>query len=193
MIARLQDGLLSPEDLLAMPDGDRFELVDGRLVERNMGLHAGLTTGKILSRLDVHCEMHSLGYVIPGTDAGYSGFPDSPRTVRKPDVSFIRYGRFDNEEVPAGYAKIAPDLAVEVISPGDLYEEVDAKVEEYLRAGVRLVWVLSPTSRAVRIHRADGSSASARGDAELSGEDVVPGFRCRVADLFPRPPARPAA
>jgi Uma2 family endonuclease len=113
--------------------------------------------------------------------------------VRKPDVSFVRYGRFPDEQLPAGFARLAPDLTGEVVSPGDTYEEVDGKVEEYLRAGVRLVWVISPTNRTVRVYRLDGSSSSVRADGELDGEDVLPGFRCRVADLFPQPPAAPAA
>jgi Uma2 family endonuclease len=188
MIATAED-LLTPEDLLAMPDGDRFELVAGRLVERNGGMRAGLTTAQVACLLATHCAEHSLGYVFLGGDAGFQGFPDSPRTVRKPDVSFVRYGRFPDEAVPAGHARLAPDLAVEVISPGDLYEEVDVKVEEYVRAGVGLVWVISPTSKTVRVHRADGTSCSVREGGELDGEGVIPGFRCPVRDLFPRPPA----
>jgi Uma2 family endonuclease len=188
MIATLEKVLLTPEDLLAMPDGDQYELVNGRLVERHVGLRAGLTTAQVVRLLGNYCAEHPLGYVFPGSDSGFLGFPDSPRTVRKPDVSFVRYGRFENEEVPAGYAKLAPDLAVEVISPGDLFEDVGEKVEEYVRAGVRLVWVLSPKNKTVHGYRADGSCFIVREAGELDGEDVVPGFRCKVHDLFPTPP-----
>jgi Uma2 family endonuclease len=129
--------------------------------------------------------------VSSGGDAGYQLFPTSPYTVRKPDVSFVRYGRLPGEQPPPGYAKLAPDLAAEVISPNDFYEEVDEKIEEYLRAGVRLVWVISPRNHTIRVYRLDGTSQSLREADELSGEDVLPGFRCRVADLFPSPPATP--
>ncbi len=177
----------TPEDLLAMPDGDQFELVNGELVEKHMGLLSLWVGGRLYHYVSTFCDAHPLGWVFSGGDGGYQGFPDSPRTVRKPDVSFVRYGRFPGEELPPGYARLAPDLAGEVISPNDLYEEVEQKIEEYLRAGVRLVWVISPKNHTVRVYRLNGSSLSLREDGELDGEDVLPGFRCRVRDLFPRP------
>jgi Uma2 family endonuclease len=179
----------TPEDLLAMPDGESYELVDGRLVERHMGLEAGFVVIEIARRLGNHCHEHQTGWVLPGGDAGYLCFPERPRLVRKPDVSFVRRGRFPGEVLPRGYAELAPDLAVEVISPNDLYEEIDQKIEEYLRAGVRLVWVVSPLNHTIRVYRVDGSSASLRDADELDGEDVLPGFRCPVRELFPPPPA----
>jgi Uma2 family endonuclease len=182
----------TPEDLLTMPDGDSYELVDGRLVERHMGIKAGYVSGEVLRRLANHCHERRLGWVLPGGDAGFQCFPGRPRLVRKPDVSFVRRGRFPGEELPPGHASLAPDLAVEVASPNDLYDELDQKVEEYLRAGVRLVWVISPPSRTVRVYRVDGSGTSLREGDELDGEDVLPGFRCPVRELFP-PPAEGAA
>lgn len=177
----------TPEDLLTMPDGKNFELVNGRLVERHMGLLAGWVGGELLRLLGNHCSQHRLGWIFPGGDAGYQGFPGSPRTVRKPDVSFVRHGRFDADQVPAGYARLAPDLAAEVISPNDEYEEVIEKIEEYLRAGVRLVWIISPRNHLVHVYRANGSVHVLRENEELGGEDVVPGFGCPVRDLFPQP------
>jgi Uma2 family endonuclease len=102
----------------------------------------------------------------------------------------IRKGRLPGERFPEGYVRIAPDLAVEVISPNDLAYEVDDKVEEYLRAGVRLVWVVNPQTRTVRIHRADGSIAQRREGEDLTGDDVLPGFVCPLAAVFP--PTAPA-
>ena len=178
----------TPEDLLAMPDGDLFELVDGRLVELHMGLLADWVSGRLFKHLDAFCDAHPVGWIFPGGDGGYQAFPNAPRTVRKPDVSFVRYGRFPGEEPPAGFGRLAPDLAAEVVSRNDLYEEVDQKIEEYIRAGVRLVWVISPQNHTVRVYRLNGTSSSLRENDELDGEDVLPGFRCRVGDLFPRPP-----
>ncbi len=71
-----------------------------------------------------------------------------------------------------------------MISPNDLYGEVEEKVDEYLLAGVRLVWVIDPQTKSIRIHRANRTVEDLNVTDELSGEDVVPGFRCRVADLF---------
>ncbi len=179
----------TPEDLLTMPGGENFELVRGQLVERHMGILAGWVGGELIRVLGNHCRQHRSGWILPGGDAGYQGFPGSPRTVRKPDVSFVRHGRFHKDQLPDGYSSVVPDLVAEVISPNDKYEEVDEKIEEYLRAGVRLVWVISPRNHTIRVYRANGSSHSLREGDELNGEDVVAGFRCPVRDLFPQPAA----
>jgi Uma2 family endonuclease len=173
----------TPEDLLAMPQGVDFELVNGELVRRNMGFRSSRVGGRVFRLMDMHSEANGLGWVLPA-DVGYQCFPDDPINVRKPDVSFIRRERLLAHQEPEGYARIAPDLAVEVVSPNDLFEELAEKVEEYLAAGVRLVWVVDPTAQRVLVYRADGTGTILRADDELSGEDVLPGFRCRVGDLF---------
>jgi Uma2 family endonuclease len=186
--------LLTPEDLLAMPDGDRYELVDGHLVERTMSLRSSAVGGILVTLLTVHCRANRLGVVLLG-DAGFQCFPDAPKKVRKPDVSFLARERLAQQDLDAGYSRIPPDMAAEVISPNDLFEDVDRKVEEYLRVGVRLVWIVSPATRQVYVHRPDGSVVKLRENAELTGEEVIPGFRCPIAELFriDEPPQPPAA
>jgi Uma2 family endonuclease len=174
----------TPEDLLKMPDGDRYELVDGELVERNVGQLTSWIGGEIHGRLREHCRGNAHGWVFPA-DTSYQCFPDAPLKVRRPDTSFIRKGRLPGEMPYEGHCLIAPDLAVEVVSPNDLAEHVEFKVQEYLSAGVRLVWVVYPESRTVHIFRQDGTLAAVRADGELDGEDVIPGFRCRAALIFP--------
>ena len=181
----------TPEDLLAMPDGKAYELVDGRLVERNMGAESSWIGGRLHSRLDWFCEEHHLGWVWPA-DNGYQCFAHAPKLVRRPDVSFIRAGRLPGDALPTGYIRIAPDLAVEVVSPNDLVAELDEKLEDYQKAGVRLVWVIYPESRTVSVYRGDGSASRLHQHEALSGEDVIPGFRCEVGSLFP-PMPRPRA
>ena len=178
----------TPEDLLTMPDAVSYELVDGELVERKMGWKSSWVGGRVFKLLSIHCDAHDLGWVAPA-DASYQCYPDAPKKVRKPDVSFIRLNRMPADEEPDGHCRIAPDLAVEVVSPNDFYEEVEDKVEEYLTVGVRLVWVVNPPKRTVRVHRADGTITNLRETDELGGEDVVPGFRCRVSELFAVPSA----
>jgi Uma2 family endonuclease len=182
------------DDLLTLPDGDRFELVDGRLTERQMGAGSSYLGCRLSRLLGNYCESPFSGWVL-GADASYQFLPDRPNLVRKPDVSFIRLGRLPNEELPTGHVRLAPDLAVEVVSPNDLYYEVEAKVREYRQAGVRLVWIVVPPSRSVLVRRLDGTITEVLEGGELSGEDVVPGFRCRVADIFhaPTPPQQPGA
>lgn len=80
---------------------------------------------------------------------------------------------------------------MEVVSPHDYYDDVEVKVQEYLGAGVKLVWVVSPGSQTVRVHRQDGSVSDLDEVDELSGENVIPGFTCRVAEIFQPPPSRP--
>jgi Uma2 family endonuclease len=174
----------TPEDLLSMPDGKNFELVDGRLVEQDMGAESSWIEGRLFSRLLWFCEEPRLGFVWPSSN-GYQCFPHDPRRVRRPDVSFIRAGRLPGDELPKGHVRIAPDLAVEVVSPRDLAPELDEKLEDYRKAGVRLVWVVYPESRTVMVYRADGSVSRLHEEDVLSGEDVIPGFRCEVRLLFP--------
>ena len=178
---------LTPADLLAMPDEKDYELVDGQLVERNMGFLSSWVAGELLFKIRSYCEVSRYGWVFPA-DNGYQCFPDAPNKVRKPDVSFVRRDRLPPHAWTEGYLSIAPDLAVEVISPNDLAWEVDRKVAEYLGAGVPLVWVVHPEARAVRVHRASGQVSWLREEDELSGEDVIPGFLCRVTTIFPTHP-----
>src|SRR5438067_2218026 len=138
----------TPEDLLAMPDGKNYELVDGELVERNMGCESSWIGGRLHHFLSGHCDAKRLGIVFPA-DSGFQCFPNDPGKVRKPDVSFISIQRLPPDKIPGGHCSIAPDLAVEVVSPHDEYFEIEEKVIEYLEAGVRLVWVINPRTRTV--------------------------------------------
>ena len=174
----------APEDLLRMPDSVRFELVDGELVERNVSVLSSLVEGLVYNKLQNHCQAHDVGHVWPGT-LGFQCFPDAPNKVRKPESSFVRKERFAHEHLAEGFLSIAPDLAAEVVSPGDSAYEVDQKVEEYLGAGVALVWVVNPESRIVEVHRKDGTVSKLRERDDLTGEDAIPGFRCRISELFP--------
>ena len=108
----------TPEDLLAMPDGKRYELVDGRLVERKMGAESSWVGTRLASRLDRFCEDNNLG-IVWAADNGYQCFAHAPGLVRRPDVSFVKKGRLPGDVAPKGWVKIPPDLAVEVVSPND--------------------------------------------------------------------------
>jgi Uma2 family endonuclease len=181
-IAASPPRLYTPDDLLKMPDGDRYELVDGRLVELNMSSKSQLVGTRLARFLGNHCEPAGLAYVF--TENGYTCFPDKPNKMRKPDVSCIRADRIAFEEIGEGYISIPPDLVVEVVSPNDLYYDLEEKLDDYRDAAIPLVWVVYPPSRRVRILRLEGPSTEIGPDDELTGEDVLPGFRCRVADLF---------
>jgi Uma2 family endonuclease len=176
---------VTPEDLLAMPDGGRFELVDGKLRELKVSLLSTVIAALITRILGNHCHAHSSGW-IPSAELGYQCFSWKPGQVRRADVSFIRAERVTAERWHEGFCPIPPDLAVEVVSPNDQVDELDEKINEYLRAGVKLIWVVHPVLRAVQVFRSDGTVGWLRLDDELSGEDVIPGFQCRVSELFPK-------
>lgn len=176
----------TPEDLLNLPDDGRsYELVGGQLVEKNVGGYADWVSGRILRLLGAFAEDQGLGWVLGET--GYQCFSREPSKVRKPDVSFIRRGRLPGERIPAGHIPIAPDLAVEVVSPNDKAYEVDAKIEEYLEAEIPLIWEVNPEIRTVRVYHPAGAVEKLGENDQLTGGDVIPGFRCRVADLFVNP------
>ena len=175
---------ITPEQLLARSDANAFELVDGELVERNVCVLSSLVEGITYARLFAYSEANDSGPVWPGSN-GYQCFPDAPNKVRRPDVSFVRRERFSVEHFRNGWLTIHPDLAVEVLSPNDKVYEVDEKIEEYLAAGVPLVWVINPETRIVEVHRKDGTVSKLYAHDELSGEDILPGFRCQVGSLFP--------
>ena len=174
---------ITADELLRMPDGDRFELVDGELVERKMGSLAGWISNRVGSRFERYAEEH--GGVAFGEGGWFRCFPDDPERVRRPDACYIRAGRLSGDRIPAGHITIAPEVVVEVISPNDVYYEVEAKVEEYLDAGVPLVWLINPDNRSVRVFRAGQPVIQLRAHEELTGDDILPGFRCPVAELFP--------
>jgi Uma2 family endonuclease len=179
---------VTPEELLAMPDGGHYELIDGELKERGVSALSNLVALEIGSILRNHCRLYNSGWLF-AAELGYRCFPWKPNKVRRADVTFIRYDRYSLAQLSKdGFATIPPDLAVEVVSPNDLVGELDEKIDEYLRAGVRLVWVVRPAARAVQVFRRDWSESWLWATDELSGEDVLPGFRCKVDDLFPKEP-----
>ncbi len=177
---------MTPEELLRLPDGKHYELVDGTLVERKMSALSSLVAARVTRALGAYCEEQNLGWVF-SSDLGYRCFSWKPKQVRRADVSFIRVDRYSLAQVSQeGYVSIPPDLAVEVISPGDLVSELNQKLEEYLRAGVKIVWVIDPQQRTVWVHHPDGMSRRLHETDEISGEDVIPGFRCSIGAFFPR-------
>jgi Uma2 family endonuclease len=172
---------MTADELLAMPDdGIRRELVEGELREM---VPAGGDHGEIGMRLGwrlaQYVETGKLG-VVYSSDTGFRLARD-PDTVRCPDVGFIareRYARFK------GVVDRAPDLAVEVVSPHDTYSEVRSKVHQYLEAGTQMVIVLDPPSRTADVYRSRTDIRELSENDVIDGEDVVPGWRLPVRDIF---------
>ena len=183
---------LTLDDVNRLADLIRYELVDGRLVRLEMGLRSRYVATKLVRLLDYHCDPDGLAHLF--SDTGIKCFPGQPNKMRRPDVLCIRAERLRFEEIPDGFLAIRPDLVVEVISPNDLVIELEAKLDDYRLAGIPLVWLVFPASRRVRVIRLDGPPTDLGSDDELTGEKILPGFRCRVAELFegPKPSTEPA-
>ena len=107
-----------------------------------------------------------------------------PDTVRSPDVSFLSAQNMPSDGIPDGYIAGPPDLAIEIVSPGDTATEIQDKVQDYLRHGTRLVWIIYPQQQVVVVHYPDGTAKTLPQSETLSGEDVVPGFACSVKEIF---------
>jgi Uma2 family endonuclease len=134
-----------------------------------------------------HVEAHQLGAVY-GPDTTFQ----IGQNERIPDVAFVSAARLPEGGEPEGIWPMPPDLAVEIISPNDLYERVISKIEEYFGGGVRQVWLISPEHQTVTIYHSPTSTTILTEADELVSEELLPGFRCRVAELF-RSPSRPSA
>ena len=177
--------LVTAEELWEMPDvpGKGFELVNGEIVEVSPagGVHTKIMF-RLAQRLDAFVSQHDLGEVMP-EGLGFVLRRD-PDLVREPDVSFIAAASVPAEGLPTGYWEGAPTLAVEVVSPHDRVVEIDERVQDYLEAGTKQVWVLRPNRRAVSIYRPHADTRELGPDAMLDGADILPGFTVRVGDLF---------
>jgi Uma2 family endonuclease len=174
---------LTADQLAAMPEnGNRFELVDGELhMMSPAGGRHGRIAGKLFLRIGNHVERHKLGE----TFAAETGFllRQNPDTVRAPDISFVTYERLGEFADHPGYLPVAPDLVVEVVSPSDQSSEVESKANAWLRAGVRVVLVVDPQTKSIRDYRSfDQIRVHNEGVVDL--EDVLPGFKLAVAELF---------
>ena len=160
----------------------RTELVRGQLIVREpAGFRHGDVAMAVALQLGNFVRKHNLGRVL-AAETGFRLF-SNPDTVRAPDVGFVRQERIP-DPIPRGFARFAPDLAVEVLSPDDRPGEVLAKVADWLTAGTRLVWIIDPDRRTGRVHRADGSITILNDDASFDGEDVIPGFTCPLAEVL---------
>ena len=160
-------------------DGFRYELVDGEARKMTPASNEhGKIAMRVAWRLAQHVETHGLGSVY----AAETGFrlASDPDTVRAPDAAFVSQARLDAVGAVAGYWPGAPDLVVEVVSPGDRSGEVAA----WLEAGTQMVVVIEPRPRTVTVHRTDGVIRTLREGDMLEGGAVVPGWKVPVVALF---------
>lgn len=174
---------MTADELDRLPDdGFRYELVDGEL--RQMppsGREHGDRTMRLSAPLAVHVYEHDLGIVV----AAETGFKIDDYNVRAPDCAFISHERLNAHGKSGSYFTFAPDLAIEVVSPGDTKREVKEKVEWWLEVGARLVWVVEPKRQTVTVYDAANRSATVLGmNDTLEGGAIVSGFALPVREIF---------
>lgn len=176
--------LVTAQQLLRMPDdGYRYELVEGEVRRMSPASHQH---GRIILNLSAplhhYVRTHNLGAVY----AAETGFliASNPDTVRAPDVAFVRQERAQAVHEESGYYPGAPDLAAEVISPHDLYTEVEEKVIAWLDAGTSMVLVVNPRKRTVTMYRSLTTITVLIENDQLDGADLVPGWTLPVRDIF---------
>lgn len=175
--------LMTADELLHahIPD-KRSELVRGVLrVRKPAGAMHGWVALNLGAELHAHVKQAGSGRVF----AAQTGFKlaANPDTVRAADAAFVATPRLPRPDA-MGYPELAPDLVVEVLSPGERPGEVLAKIADWLSAGVRLAWIVDPVRRLARVYRQDGTETIVTAEEELTGEDVLPGFSCPLASVF---------
>ena len=180
--------LMTAEEFWAMPgDGRRHELVHGEIVTMPpAGFEHGAIGGHLHGNLHAHLHNHAtpdkLGIVV-GADTGFIVRRD-PDTVRSPDLAFVSTKLLALHGRPKEFFPVAPDLAVEIVSPHDIYVEVEEKVQEWLDAGTRVVWVVNPRRKSVTVHTPNNNPVVLKLDDTLTGDPVLPGFALPVREIF---------
>jgi Uma2 family endonuclease len=172
------------QDLLRLPDDThRYELVQGEL--RRMS-PAGRKHGRLIMNLSTPLDQfvrdHSLG-VVYAAETGFILATD-PDTVRAPDIAFVRQERITAPDDEEGFFPGPPDLAIEFISPHDLYTEVDEKVRDYLNAGTQMVLIVNSRKKTVSVYRSRSDILLLTKDDVLDGGTVLPGWSLPVSVIF---------
>jgi len=183
-------GTATEQDLLDVLDHqDRIcELIDGVLVEKTMGYIESLLAIALSGYLRDFVKTHKLGIILG--EAGTLRI--LPGQVRIPDVSFISWDKFPGGKLPhVQIPAVAPDLAVEVLSPGNTEGELRRKLQDYFAAGVRLVWYIEAATRSAKVYTAPDQFTVLDETQSLSGGEVLPGFELALADLFAEMEGRP--
>jgi Uma2 family endonuclease len=173
---------MTADEFLQCEDGGGFELIDGVREENPMGFLSSWLGGELHALLRNFVHAAGIGFVAP-QETGIAAWPDNPRLVCKPDAMFIRKERLPGGKLPTGWLTVAPDLAAEIVSPGDEAEYLDRKLADYRAARIPLVWVIYPGTRTALVYRGSHVQFIDTDDV-LDGGDVLPGFSLPLADLF---------
>jgi Uma2 family endonuclease len=174
---------VTADELLRMPDdGVRRELIDGEIhTMAPAGEEHSAIAGNFVAELGGYVRKHRLGQIY--TEGGFK-IRVGPDTVLSPDAAFVTRERLAEVRIGKGFRLGAPDLVVEVVSPGDSFVEVEAKVMKWLGAGCRMVIIVNPLRRAASVYRSPSDVVLLTEDDEIDGGDVVPGWKLSLREIF---------
>ncbi|MGI8919598.1 MAG: Uma2 family endonuclease [Pyrinomonadaceae bacterium] len=174
--------LMTADELMKLPSGRfRYELVKGELLTMSpAGEQHGAVSLNLALELGMYVKANKLG-IVYAAETGFK-LESNPDTVLAPDVAFIARERVG--QISKKYREGAPDLAVEVISPGERQAKIEKKVGQWLQLGARVVWIVNPQTVTVTVYRDDGDTKILSGSDQLTGDDVVPGFKILVSQIF---------
>jgi Uma2 family endonuclease len=178
------DRLVTADDLLAMPDNARFELVEGNLVPMPPTSDAH---GSNTNRLSFHITRHVYDNDLGECWAAETGFQleRTPDTVLAPGFAFIRKERLNYERTGRGYVPVVPDLVAETLSPSDGLTKMEEKMAQWLAFGVGLALLLDPIRKTLTLYKPDAEPVTLTRDQTFTDDDVLPGFTLPLAHLFP--------
>ncbi|MFQ3678950.1 MAG: Uma2 family endonuclease [Pseudanabaenaceae cyanobacterium] len=171
------------EAFMALPDGHRYEIVNGELIDMgSSGALHGNVAIVLSAALYGIVKANKLGALFDSSTA----FKMKNGNRRSPDISFLAKERLQGmAQLPVGFLEGAPDLCVEILSPGNTVEEIEGKIAEYFENGARLVWILNPVQHFVLVYRcATEPDRLLKSVDSLDGEEVIPGFVLPLAELF---------
>lgn len=178
---------MTPDKFFDSPYSSGFELVNGKIISKKGDIQKNMPTGalhgavtELASRMSHFVRENKLGKVF----AAETGFILGKNTVRGIDVSFVGNEKLNKFAVTEKFYPVAPDLAVETISPGNSLDEIQDKIEEYLAAGTKLIWIVYPKQKMIQVHRRNNAINVLRAADELDGEDVLPNFRVKLSEIF---------
>lgn len=184
ILEQLETLPITGEELARRPDLESCELVDGRIVPLTPTGHVhGGIEAQLAASMWLYARESGRGQVLSGEVGLY--IRRNPDTVRAADLLYISHSRFATRDPAQSYLSVAPELVVEVLSPQDRWSEVMEKLSDYFEAGVDRAWVVDPRSRRVFAYRSLAQVELFEGEDVLRDEEILPGYRLSVAELFP--------
>jgi len=179
----LIEHLITSEDLLKISHKGRYELIEGVVNKMSpSGEKHGFIASKIGFIVSKYVYENKLG-ITTGAETGYK-LSENPDTVKAPDLAFKSSEKVIQGGIADNYSSVMPELVVEVNSPSDSYVQVMKKVNLWISAGVKQVWVIDSEDKAVAVYDSEGRCKIFDTDQYLTGGEILPGFKCNVREIF---------